>query len=366
MKIGIDARMLAHSGIGTYLRQLLSALAAEPGSHRYRIFTAPQLVDQVPKSAAFTVQPATVEVYSPAEHGRWRRQLEDAGCDVYHVPHYNLPLGFAPPAVVTVHDLIHWLFPQFLRTPLHARIARALLRHAATHAGRVATDSACTSADLQRLVGVSPERVEVVYPGVDERFRPCAAAAVSAFRERLGLPRRFVLYVGLRRPHKNLPRLVRAFARYRARHPDDVQLVLWGRPDDRDAATLAAIAATGTVATVRCMHSSIADREMPLLYNAACGVVQPSLYEGFGLPALEAMACAVPVLAARGGALPEVVGDAALLVDPLDEVAMAEGLERLVGDGAERTERVERGLLRARRFDWTQAARQLRALYETA
>jgi glycosyltransferase involved in cell wall biosynthesis len=114
------------------------------------------------------------------------------------------------------------------------------------------------------------------------------------------------------------------------------------------------------------MHSSIADREMPLLYNAACGVVQPSLYEGFGLPALEAMACAVPVLAARGGALPEVVGDAALLVDPLDEVAMAEGLERLVGDGAERTERVERGLLRARRFDWTQAARQLRALYETA
>jgi glycosyltransferase involved in cell wall biosynthesis len=366
MRIGIDARMLAHSGIGTYTRHILAGLAAEPGGHRYVVFTAPELVSQVPVAPHFETCATRVPVYALAEHGRWRRELESARCDLYHIPHYNVPFGFTPPFVVTVHDLIHWLFPHFLRSPMHAAMARALLRHAVQGATRVIADSACTRDDLQRLLALPAGRTAVIPLGVDARFQPLARAAVEDFRRRNGLPPRFVLYVGLRRPHKNLPRLVRAFAALQRRRPSDVALVLWGRPDERDRATEHAIATTGSEAHVLRTHAALADEEMPLLYNAAWGVVLPSLYEGFGLPAVEAMACGVPVLASRGGALPEVVGSAALLADPYDELALSAGLERLVHDESRRTELTARGVQRARAFDWQYTARRVREVYEAA
>jgi glycosyltransferase involved in cell wall biosynthesis len=364
VRIGIDARMLAHSGIGTYTKHLLDGFAAQPGPHEYVVFTAPELVARVPAAACFEVRPTTVPVYGLAEHGRWRRELAAAGCDVYHIPHYNVPFGFEPPFVVTVHDVIHWLFPQFMQSALHAGMSRWLLRNAVHGAMRVIADSARTRDDLQRLLGLRVGQTVIVHLGVDAHFRPLAAPAIGAFRCRVALPPRFLLYVGLRRPHKNLQRLVRAFAALQSRRPSDCGLVLWGRPDERDGATNAAIAAAGLQARIHCVHVPLADDEMPLLYNAASGVVLPSLYEGFGLPAVEAMACGVPVLASQGGALPEIVGDGGLLADPYDEAALSRGLERLVHDAPLREDLVRRGLARARAFDWTRTTRRTREVYE--
>jgi alpha-1,3-rhamnosyl/mannosyltransferase len=213
---------------------------------------------------------------------------------------------------------------------------------------------------------VDPGKITVVHPGVDAAFRPLPSAEIEAFRARLGLPRRFFLYVGLRRPHKNLERLVRAFDRARHRSGPEVlgSLVLWGAPDPRDAPTDAAVRELGLEREVRRLHQPLADGEMPLLYNACQGFVMPSLYEGFGLPPLEALGCGVPVLSSTGGSLPEVLGDAALYADPLDVEAWAAGLERLVADETLRADLGRRGPLRAAGFAWESTVRATLGVYE--
>lgn len=364
MRIGIDARMLAHSGIGTYVGGLLAALGRDPGPHDYVVFTAPELAARIP--SPFETRLVRVPVYGLREQLGWRGTLEAARCDVVHVPHYNVPLAYRRPLVVTVHDLIHLLFPRFLSTPLHAAWVRALLGGAVRRARVVLADSACTRDDLVRRLGCDPDRIRVAYPGVGATFGPRAPDEVEAFRARHELAAKFVLYVGLRRPHKNLERLVRAWAAWQGRAPGPEQLVLWGRRDRRDEATERAIGALGIGGSVRSVEQRLVDEEMPLLYASAQAVVLPSLYEGFGLPALEAMACGVPVLAARAAALPEVVGDSALLADPLDVEALAAGLERITRDEALRTALARRGPGRARNFTWGRTAALARAAYEAA
>lgn len=363
MRVGIDARMLGHSGIGTYVRGLLEGLAAAPGTNEYLVFTLPDLVDRLPRAACFEVRSAAVPIYGLQEHWEWPRLLRAARCDVYHVPHYDVPLRFDRPYVVTVHDLIHLLFPE---SAWQAAAARLLLRNAVRRAARVVAVSECTRRDLERRLGVSERRSRVVAPGIDPRYQPIGQAEVRAFRARLGLPERYVLWVGLRRPHKNVERLVRAYARYRARATAAPDLVLWGRPDRRDAAADAAIGELGLRDAVRCIDRRVSDAEMPLLYNGAAAFVMPSLYEGFGLPPLEAAACGVPVLAARAGALPEVLGDAALFAEPHDTEALAVGLERVLEDVPLRAALRERGLERARGFPWAGTALAMRAVYAEA
>jgi glycosyltransferase involved in cell wall biosynthesis len=363
LRVGIDARMAGHSGIGTYVRGLLDGLAAD-ARHDYVLFAAAEHAGELPGGGRFEVRTTRVPAYAPGEHTTWRRELLAARCDLYHVPHYNAPLGFPAPFVVTIHDLLHLAHPELMRSRLRAAWARLLVRGSVRRAAALIAVSETTRAELERRLEVEPRRITVIVEGVAARFAPPDPPAVAAFRARRGLTAPFVLCVGLLRPHKNVVRLVQAYDRARTRLGDDVHLVLWGRRDRRYPEIEREIAARRLETRVHIVEERLSDADMPLLYAAARAFVLPSLHEGFGLPPLEAMACGTPVLAARAGALPEILGEAALLVAPEDVAALAGGLERVVRDGELRRDLRARGLERARLYTWSRAAHRTQELYE--
>ncbi len=338
------------SGIGTYLSNLLprvSALAKELAfvglAQRAEI---PKLRELMPR-VDFRV--CNAGVYSPAEQLALRLAIP-RGARKFWAPHINLPLLFRGRLLVTVHDL----FPYALGRTLNTRwdklfYTRAMLRGVKLRADRVVCVSQFTADELSRYLGPLDQPVSVVHNGVDARwFEPSASQTPRATP--------YVLYVGNVKPHKNVRRLLEAFVNVAARVPHD--LVIAGRREgfaDRelfdDAATVRLREQGRVVFT-----GPISDSELRRLVAHSDALVLPSLYEGFGLPPLEAMAAGVPALVARAGALPEVCGDAALYCDPLDPADIAQQLERLLGDRALQQRLRQAGPPHARRFDWDKSA----------
>jgi glycosyltransferase involved in cell wall biosynthesis len=237
-----------------------------------------------------------------------------------------------------------------------------LTRLSARRARRLIAVSAHTARESTRLLGVPMERVDVVYHGVDPAFRPLPVREVSSLRERRGLPERFVLFVGTLEPRKNLVRLVEAFARVR---DGRVGLVLAGGRGWLYDELFARVESLGLGDEV-VFAGYVTNEELPLWYNAATVVAYPSVYEGLGLPVLEAQACGTPVLTSNVSSLPEAAGDAALMVDPYDVEAMAAGLDRLLTDELLRHQLRERGLAHARQFSWSDTAQATVRVYRRA
>jgi glycosyltransferase involved in cell wall biosynthesis len=230
-------------------------------------------------------------------------------------------------------------------------------------ATRLLTISEASKRDLVRLYGANPARIDVAYPAVDERFKPASRDDVRRVRERYGLSERYVLHLGTIKPRKNLPRLVRAFAS--AYIPKDVQLVLGGMTTFGGSAVEAAVADTSLASRVRRL-AYVPDEDLVALYSGAAAVAIVSLYEGFGMPALEALACGAPLVASNRGSLPEITAEAAVIVDPLDISSIAQGLESVV-NGPELSDSLRvRGPRRAADFEWPAAARVTRDALERA
>jgi glycosyltransferase involved in cell wall biosynthesis len=283
---------------------------------------------------------------------------------LFHGTNYALPRARAAALVVTVHDLALLRQPGLGTSALRRLIGR--VRRSVRDARRVIADSECTKRDLRALLGVPEEKIRVVALACDERFRPQpreTARARIAERYDLGAP--YLLHVGTLEPRKNLERLVRAYARLRRVRRDAPLLALAGPPGWGEAALRRAIAEAGMGEFVR-LIGRVPPDDLVALYAAAELFVFPSLYEGFGLPLLEAMACGVPAVASSAGALPELAGDAAHLVDPLDEAALGEAMLAVLADPARRSELRDRGLRRAAGFTWDRCARETLAVYEEA
>jgi glycosyltransferase involved in cell wall biosynthesis len=276
--------------------------------------------------------------------------------DVLLAPDFVAPPAARARAVVTVHDLSYLTVPQYadpgLRRYLTAAVPRSLRR-----AAHIVAVSAATRRDLIHHLGLAPERVSVVYNGVDARFRPLDAASVAAERARLALPERFILTVGTLEPRKNHLNLIRAFAQLAGAEPD-LALVVGGRRGWLEEPIFDEVRRLGLDDRVRFL-GSVPDADLPALYNAAAVLAYPSWYEGFGLPPLEAMACGTPVVTSTGGALPEVCGEAALIVEPGDVAGLAGALRRALADMALRADLTRRGHEQAARFTWAATARGL-------
>ena len=259
------------------------------------------------------------------------RVLRRIGADLVHGPVFVAPLISHCPTVVTIHDLSFIRFPALFR-PANRLYLTVLARLSAQRARRLIAVSAHAASEGADLLGVPRERIDVVYHGVDPAFRPLPPDEVAAFRQRCQLPERFALFVGTLEPRKNLVRLVEALGL-------EGEVVFPGY---------------------------VSSGELPLWYNAAAVFVYPSLYEGFGLPVLEAQACGTPVLTTDASSLPEAAGDGALLVDPYDVDALAEGLSRLLVDASLRHHVRDRGMAHATRFSWTRMALETAGVYRRA
>ncbi len=286
--------------------------------------------------ASFSWREARAPHYSLSELWRLSRAARAAGAGLFHAPHYVTPAFLPCPLVVTVHDLIHLRFPELFR--LHERLyARLMIGRALRRARFTIAVSEATARELRATFGRSAARVVAIPNGVDERFR--AALAPDELRsrlDRLGLAPGYLLFVGNPKPHKNLALLLEAHARLVDRHDDSPFLVVVGGGPgphgDAQARALGAVAATARLPARRKVGylGRVDDDALPALYQGALAVAVPSRWEGFGLPALEAMASGVPVVAADRGALPEVIGDAGLLVDPDDVEGFVAAFERLM------------------------------------
>jgi len=262
-----------------------------------------------------------------------------------------------------VHDLAFLRMPELL-TPQSRRYYGQIHR-AVRNTERIIAVSERTRCDLVELVGAPPDRVEVVHEAADPRFRPPSAAEVAAARQRFGLADEYFLFVGTREPRKNLGRLLEAYAALVDGAPDAPALAIAGRPGWLADDLAARAEGFGIGPRVRWL-GGVGPDDLVGLYGGAVAFVFPSLYEGFGLPVLEAMACGTPVVASTGGSLPEVAGDAALLVDPLDVPALRHALGRVWREAGLREELRGRGFARAAGFSWRAAAEQTLDVYRRA
>lgn len=375
MRIGLDARYTTDHfpGIGRYTLSLAEALAGLGSDHTLVLIVDPRAQRGRYDLAGLGALPgvelaeAPVAPFSVAQHLALPILARRLRLDVLHSPYYIKPyLGLPCPSVVTIYDLIGWRFPRALswRGRLFYRVSMALAARTATG---IITISESARTDIAHVYRLSPRRIAVTPLAANRRFQPQAPEAVAAARRRYGLPERYVLYVGSNKPHKNLERLARAWRKVLEEAHEasaGAALVIAGHEDPRYSEVRRFVAEHALEARVR-FAPNVAEADLPALYSGATVFAFPSYYEGFGLPPLEAMACGAPVLCAYASSLPEVVGDAALTVDPFNVNELAEGLARLLGNPVLRRALSERGRQRAGLFSWRRTALQTLRVYES-
>ena len=364
MRIGIDARKLHDFGIGTYIRNLLRELARLDQSTEFVLLCRPQDTESI-RALGENFRPVIERAgnYSIAEQLKVPLALRREGVTLFHAPHYVLPPLVRCPSVVTIHDCIHLMFPQYLPNRAALAYARVSMAMAARRATRVLTVSESSKTDIIRFFGTDPSKIDVIYNAFDERFglEPREEDVVRV-RERYQLHDEFVLYAGNVKPHKNLERLIDAFHLVRSRGLDHLKLVMIGDDISKYASLRRAVHQHQLHKYVRFL-GYLPEETLAVMYRLAGVFVFPSLYEGFGLPPLEAMASGTPVVTSNVSSLPEVAGNAAELVDPYDPESIADGIYRVLTNADLSRDLRARGLARARQFSWETSVRRIHEIY---
>ena len=368
MRIAIDVRRIRDFGIGTYIRSLLCALGQLETDHQFLLIgprSEQSRFHDLP--ANFIPVPHSVSDLDRSDHVRLPLLIRSLSVNLTHIPLNRVPLFLPCPYVVTVHDLSNVLFdtsPQWLHHLRRYRFVRGVSR-----ADRIIAVSGATRRDLVNLTGVRDKRIVTIYNAPDPSFFDRATTSTERHRilERYQIDYPFLLYVGHIRPQKNIPRLVEAFAVARQRlagHPEfhSLRLIIIGDEIHRHPEVRRAVIQSRVEQSVRFLGFVPFDT-LRMFYELASAFLFPSLYEGFGLPPLEAMASGTPVITSNASSLPEVVGDAAMIVNPENVFDIARGIQEVLSDRALRNALVTRGRTRARTFSWLQAATETLSVY---
>jgi glycosyltransferase involved in cell wall biosynthesis len=364
VRVAIDARKLHDYGIGTYVRNLITGLSRQDDDAEYVLLCNAADMDEL-CALGRRFHPRVVRAgnYSTREQWDIPWTLARSRVDLFHAPHYVVSPLTTCRFVVTIHDCIHLRFPQYLPSRAALTYARMMMGFSARRSQRVLTVSQASKDDILHYLRIPASKVEVIYNALDTRLAgEPTADEVAHVRERFQLTAPFILYTGNIKPHKNVDRLIEAFSLLRGQGFADTKLLIIGDEISKYPNLRRLVHRHQLHQHVRFL-GFVPDATLAVLYRLAAVFVFPSLYEGFGLPPLEAMAAGAPVITSNTSSLPEVVGDAAILIDPMDPGAIADAMARVLTDPTLRADLVRRGRERVHAFSWERSVARIREVY---
>jgi len=370
MRIAIDARM-GHTrvGIGVYVRGLLNGLAKIDKINNYYI-----IINKNKKENFVPIQDNFHKIYTRVTYSDYLRRdfweqaylplkLPKAKIDIYHGPNFTLPLFSRAKKIVTIYDMTLFITPEAYKRLSRFRV-QWLLKLSAKKANKIIAGSENTKRDIIEILKLPNEKIKVIYIGIDDIYRPIADKyKLGNIKNKYKIDSKFILHVGSLQARKNIPRLIEAYSKLPMELLAKYQLVIAGKRSWKVEEILAKVKQLGLNDKV-VFTGFVDDNDLPLLMNAANLLVFPSLYEGFGIPPLEAMACETPVVASNTSSIPEVVGDAALLFDPYNIKEMTKAINRALTDVKLRNKLRKRGFERIKQFSWEKAARETLQVYK--
>jgi len=371
VNVAIDIRRITEFGVGTYTRNIVRALARLDHSNKFFLIGSPEKVAEIgPLPANFKTVPLFETDNTVKGFIEFRTSIKRLSCELVHIPHlFSVPRNLPCPYVVTVHDVLEHMYRTHDGSGIKRSLHFHLTRHVLQAAGRILAVSQFTKNEIEKLFGIPSWHIQVVYNAIDERFLRGHASEADRqlLAERYLVAYPFLLYAGRISPHKNLVRIIEAFSALKtelekeSKYPD-LKLIIIGDELSKNPDLRRTVIRSGVQNDVRFM-GFVPIEMLRVFYDAAKVFVFPSLYEGFGLPPLEAMAHGTPVVTSNASSLPEVVGNAAVLVNPENVFEIMRGLHRVLLDEALRDRVRQRGYEQVKKFSWDASAQQILGVY---
>lgn len=361
--IGIDARLTYYrvGGISTYIKRVIQALEQLDKNNQYTVFHSRKVKDSLVKHFNHA------KLWTPAHHKIERLALSIElfrhDLDLFHSPDFIPPIRGAKRHIITVHDLTFLHYPQYLTADSRAYY-NGQIEVAVKQVDHILSDSEATKNDLISMLNVPAGKITVHMLGVDEKFRPLPQDHLEKVQQALDIPSEYILFVGTFEPRKNIVGLLESYRDLHQQLPDAPPLLLVGRRGWLFDETIAKLDELGIKEHVL-WRDNVSDEQLPAVYNMAYTLVTPSFYEGFGLPALEAMACGTVPIVSNRSSLPEIVGDVGLQIDPDNLDTLTYALHKILTDSAWRESQEQAGIKRAATFKWEETAKIVLNTYQS-